>query len=190
MADKSGDQIVTIPNLLTFLRALGVPLFLYVFLKLHNVSLSFVVLAIGALTDYFDGKIARAIKQVSKLGAAMDPTIDRFYIVATVIALSIRNFIPWWIVLVLVIRDLWMFFALVVKKKRSGQVFEVTYLGKAATFNLLYAFPMLLLSGEHGFGLVMHILGWAFVLWGIGLYLLTAMQYSSDAFNSSNSQKH
>lgn len=182
---NDSSRIATIPNALTLVRAFGVPLFLWIFLKQHNATWSFFVLVIGALTDYFDGKIARALNQVSSLGAAMDPTIDRLYIASTVIALAIRNYIPWWIVIVLSARDLWMVVALLVKRRRSGGVFEVTYLGKAATFNLLYAFPMLLLSGDSGFGRIMHVLGWAFVMWGIGLYLLTAVQYSSDAFTVS-----
>jgi len=163
---NDSSRIATIPNALTLVRAFGVPLFLWIFLKQHNATWSFFVLVIGALTDYFDGKIARALNQVSSLGAAMDPTIDRLYIASTVIALAIRNYIPWWIVIVLSARDLWMVFALLVKRRRSGGVFEVTYLGKAATFNLLYAFPMLLLSGDSGFGRIMHVLGWAFVMWG------------------------
>jgi len=181
----SQERILTIPNGLTAIRALGIPLFLWLYLSQHNAPLSFLVLVIGALTDYFDGKVARALHQESKLGAALDPTIDRAYIAATVVALAIRDVIPFWIVVVLVVRDLWMAGALVVKKKRSGQVFEVTYLGKAATFNLLYAFPFLLLSGKSGVGSIFHIVGWAFVMWGIGLYLFTAVQYSSDALKAS-----
>ena len=181
----SQERILTIPNGLTAIRALGIPLFLWLYLSQHNAPFSFLVLVIGALTDYFDGKVARALHQESKLGAALDPTIDRAYIVATVVALAIRDVIPIWIVLVLVARDLWMAGALVVKKKRSGQVFEVTYLGKAATFNLLYAFPFFLLSGKSGAGSIFHIVGWAFVMWGIGLYLFTAVQYSSDALKAS-----
>jgi cardiolipin synthase len=176
------SRILTVPNLLTLVRALGIPLFLWLFLVQHDAAWSFVVLALGAMTDYFDGKIARALDQVSSLGAAMDPSIDRIYIASTVIALAMRNFIPWWMVIVLALRDLWMVVALIVKRKRTGQVFEVTYLGKAATFNLLYAFPFLLLSAKGFFGEVMHIFGWSFALWGTGLYLLTAVQYSSDAF--------
>jgi len=179
------DRILTIPNGLTAIRALGIPLFLWLYLSQHNAALSFLVLAIGALTDYFDGKVARALNQESKLGAALDPSIDRAYIAATVCALAIRDVIPWWIVLVLIARDVWMAVALIIKKRRSGKVFEVTYLGKAATFNLLYAFPFLLLSGGSAAGSVFHILGWAFVMWGIGLYLFTAVQYSSDALKVS-----
>ncbi len=182
--ESSENRILTIPNVLTLLRAFGIPLFLYLYLRSHLAGWSFLVLAIGAATDYFDGKIARALHQESKLGAALDPTIDRAYIAATVIALAIRSVIPWWIVFLLIARDAWMSAMLIVKKRRSGKVFEVSYLGKAATFNLLYAFPLLLVGGNHGLGLAFHIVGWSFILWGIGLYLFTALQYSSDALLS------
>ncbi len=181
-------QILTIPNGITLLRAFGIPLFLWIFLRSHNASLSFIVLALGAVSDYLDGKIARLLHQESALGAAMDPTIDRAYIAATVIALAIRDFIPWWVVLLLVARDIWMALALIVKRKRSGEIFEVTFLGKAATFNLLYAFPFILLQGENGLGRFAHNIGWSFAIWGIGLYIFTAIDYTRDAFTSSKGQ--
>lgn len=173
--------ILTIPNGLTLLRAFGIPLFLWLFLSQHNSGWSFAVLAIGAFTDYADGKVARALKQESALGAAMDPTIDRAYIAATVIALAIRHYIPWWIVIVLLLRDFWMAGALLYKKRTSGEIFKVSFLGKAATFNLLYAFPFLLLQSGHGLGRLAHILGWSFALWGIGLYIVTAIEYTREA---------
>ncbi len=176
--------ILTIPNGLTLLRALGIPLFLWLFLARHNPGWSFAVLAFGAFTDYADGKVARALKQESALGAAMDPTIDRAYIAATVIALAIRNFIPWWVVGVLLVRDLWMALALLYKKQTSGGVFEVSFLGKAATFNLLYAFPLLLLQSSDGPGGAAHILGWSFAIWGIGLYIVTAVDYTREALTT------
>lgn len=185
----SEDRILTIPNGLTLLRALGIPAFLWVYLSLHLAEVSFLILVVGALTDYFDGKVARALHQESKLGAALDPTIDRAYIAATVIALAIRNVIPWWMVAILVVRDVWMLFALAIKKSRTGKVFDVTYLGKAATFNLLYAFPFLLLGQGGGVSEIFHVLGWSFALWGIGLYLFTALQYSSDALRAPTTPK-
>ena len=139
------------------------------------------MLALGAVTDYLDGKVARYLKQESALGAAMDPTIDRAYIAATVVALAVRNYIPWWLVIILILRDLWMVFALVIKRRRTGEIFEVTFLGKAATFNLLYAFPLILLEGASGLGRFAHNLGWSFALWGIGLYIYTAIDYTRDA---------
>ena len=175
------SAIWTIPNILTLLRALGIPLFLWLFLWQNNSTWSFIVLAIGAATDYLDGKIARALHQESALGAAMDPTIDRAYIAATVVALAYRHFIPYWLVGILIARDIWMVGALAVKRSRTGEVFTVTFLGKAATFNLLYAFPLLLLQSDHGLGNIAHNVGWSFALWGIGLYLFTAIEYTRDA---------
>ena len=181
---RRSSAIWTIPNLLTSLRALGIPLFLWLFLGKHSGPLSFLVLACGAATDYLDGKIARALKQESALGAAMDPTIDRAYIASTVVALAIRNVIPWSIVAILLCRDVWMAGALAYKKKRSGELFEVTFLGKAATFNLLYAFPLLLLGGQRGAERIAFVLGWSFAIWGIGLYLVTAIGYTLNAIKS------
>jgi len=181
---NSSRRVLTIPNGLTLLRALGIPLFLWLFLRNHAVGWSFIVLALGAATDYFDGKVARWLNQESALGAAMDPTIDRAYIAATVVAMAIRNYIPWWLVGLLIARDLYMALLLVYKKRRTGEIFVVTFLGKAATFNLLYAFPFLLLASTHGLGEVAHILGWSFAIWGIGLYIYTAIDYTVEAMRS------
>jgi len=175
------SEIWTIPNLLTTIRALGVPLFLYLFLDKDLKAWSFFILAMGAATDYFDGKVARWLHQESRFGAAMDPTIDRIYIAATVIGLAIKHHIPWWMVFVLAGRDLYMLILVGVHRRNSGKVFEVTFLGKSATFNLLYAFPLLLLSNDSYWGRVAHVLGWSFALWGIGLYLITALDYTWTA---------
>ena len=172
------DRILTIPNAITLVRALGIPAFLYAYLSVHKPVLSFLILVIGALTDYFDGKVARAMGQESKLGAALDPAIDRAYIAATVLALAIESVIPWWLLIILVARDLWLAGVLYFYRRRTGLLFQVTFLGKAATFNLLYAFPFLLVAGERGLSRVCGIIGWAFVIWGVGLYLLTGIQYS------------
>ena len=172
------EEILTIPNAITGVRALGIPLFLWAYLRLGNVTLAFLILLIGALSDYFDGKVARALKQESNFGAALDPAIDRAYIAATVIALVVKEIVPIWIFLILIGRDIWLALVLLVKRFRGTGVFEVTFLGKAATFNLLYAFPFLLLSGHSGIGLACFIMGWAFAIWGVGLYLATAFQYT------------
>jgi cardiolipin synthase len=178
----NSNRVMTIPNGITALRALGIPLFLYLYLHSHLAGWSFFVLGCGAATDYLDGKVARALNQVSDLGAKLDPTIDRAYIAATVVALAIRSAIPWWIVVVLIARDLWMALVLLLLNRRTGELFEVTFLGKAATFNLLYAFPLLLVAGQAGVAHWCGIFGWAFVIWGLGLYLLTGIHYSFVGF--------
>ncbi len=183
------DRILTIPNGLTALRALGIPIFLWAYLHEERPLLSFGILAFGAATDYLDGKVARALHQESKLGAALDPAIDRAYIAATLLALAWKSVIPWWMVGILFARDLILAILLLAMRRKSVGFFEVTYLGKAATFNLLYAFPLLLLGGERGFHLVFRITGWSFAIWGVGLYLLTGIQYGVTGIKTLANQR-
>ncbi|MSV75551.1 MAG: hypothetical protein F2853_00185, partial [Actinobacteria bacterium] len=70
----SRKEIFTIPNGITGVRALGIPLFLIAYLVAENTGLALIILTIGALSDYFDGKVARRLNQESKLGAMLDPT--------------------------------------------------------------------------------------------------------------------
>lgn len=169
--------MVNIPNALTLLRALGVPLFLYLFLVADRPILSFAVIALGGITDYLDGKIARALNQTSEFGAKFDPSVDRFYIAAVVIAMASKEYLPWSLVIALVIRDLLLLFVVAYQKIRNIPFLQVSYLGKAATFNLLYAFPFLLLEEVKYVGGWCFVIGWAFAIWGIALYFYTGLQY-------------
>ncbi|MEI6812112.1 MAG: CDP-alcohol phosphatidyltransferase family protein [Actinomycetes bacterium] len=170
--------IYTIPNALTFLRALGIPLFAYLALSRHADAWAVAVLAVGGATDYFDGKLARAWNQTSRLGEIMDPAIDRAYIAVTLIVLLIRGAIPLWLIVVIVIRDLILGILTLAMKRRGLGLLTVTYSGKAATFNLLYAFPFLLLAlGDTTLGDIAFVVGWSFALWGEGLYLSTGVDY-------------
>ena len=170
--------LITVPNALTFLRALGIPLFIYLALSLEADGWAILTLAIGGATDYFDGKIARAWGQESRFGELADPAIDRLYIVATLVVLYLREAIPLWVIIALVVRDLILGIATLALTAKSLPPLQVTYLGKAATFNLLYAFPFLLLALSDGwYGTLAYIFGWSFALWGIALYLFTGFNY-------------
>jgi cardiolipin synthase len=169
--------MVNIPNALTLLRALGIPLFLYLFLVADQPIASFVVITIGGITDYLDGKVARALNQTSSFGAKFDPTVDRLYIGAIIIALATRDYLPWSLVIAIIARDLILLLLVIYQKFRNIPFLEVTYLGKAATFNLLYAFPFLLLKDLSIVGQWCFIIGWAFAIWGVVLYFYTGVQY-------------
>lgn len=166
-----------IPNTLTLLRALGVPLFLYLFLVAQLPVASFLVITMGAITDYLDGKIARALNQTSEFGAKFDPTVDRLYIAAVIIAFAIKDYLPWWLVISIIARDLVLAIVIISQRIRGIAFLPVTFLGKAATFNLLYAFPFLLLADLNLIGIWCYRAGWAFAIWGISLYFYTGMQY-------------
>ena len=170
-------MLLNIPNALTALRALGVPIFLYLFLIAEEPIASFVVIALGGITDYLDGKVARALNQTSDFGAKFDPTVDRLYIAAVIIALAIKDYLPWSLVIAIIARDLILFLVIIYQKSRGIPYFEVSFLGKAATFNLLYAFPFLLLEEVAVIGPWCFAAGWSFAIWGISLYFYTGIQY-------------
>ena len=175
------DRVLTLPNVLSALRLVGVPVFLWL-LFTHQDIWAFVVLALSGLTDYLDGKIARRFNLVSRVGQLLDPLADRLYVLTTLVALTIRDIIPLWLLIVLVARDLFMGVVILLLKRVGQTGLPVHFVGKAATFNLLYAFPILLLSSVDGVvGDVAQPLGWAFAWWGVGLYLLAAVLYAVQA---------
>lgn len=174
------DRVWTVPNLLSLLRLAGVPLFLYwVLVAEHDGRAVLLLMAAGA-SDYFDGLIARRFNQFSRLGQLLDPAADRLYILATLLALVARDGLPWWWAAVLIGRDVVLAGALPVLRRHGYGPLPVHFLGKAATFNLLYAFPMLLIALPGSDGLLADVfrpLGWAFVTWGSVLYLWAGVLY-------------
>ncbi|MDN5859657.1 MAG: CDP-alcohol phosphatidyltransferase family protein [Pseudonocardia sp.] len=176
------DRVLTVPNLLSVVRLFGVGLFLWLLLGPENHAVAdvwaIVVLAVGGLTDWLDGKLARLLNQYSRLGALLDPAVDRLYILAALVGLAVREVVPWWAVIVLVARDLVLGACLPVLRSRGYGPFVVSYLGKAATFLLLYAFPLLLAGLQEGwFADIARPLGYAFAVWGTAFYLYTGVLY-------------
>jgi len=157
----------TVPNAVSALRLLGIPLFLYLLLVREDYFWSLMVLAIAGATDWVDGYLARKLNQVSRLGVLLDPLVDRLYIAATLIGLALADLIPWWLVILIALRDV-VLLALIPSLRKLGVAsLPVTYLGKAATFALLWGFPFILLGGLDSMtAQVMAAAGWAFALWG------------------------
>ncbi len=175
---QASDRVLTVPNLLSLLRLAGVPLFLWLLLGAREDGWAIVVLAVGGFTDWLDGKLARLLGQFSRLGAFLDPAVDRLYILAALVALGVRGIVPWWAVGVLVARDLVLAGCLPVLRHRGYGPPAVIYLGKAATFLLLYAFPLLLLGQATGWAAELaRPLGYAFAAWGTALYLYSGGLY-------------
>ena len=179
--DAVSDRVLTVPNVLSALRLVGVPVFLWL-LFTHQDVWAFVVLALSGISDYLDGKIARRFHLVSRLGQLLDPIADRLYVLTTLIALALRDIIPLWLLVVLVARDLFMGVVMLLLKRVGQTGLPVHFVGKAATFNLLYAFPILLLSTVEGsVGDIARPVGWAFAWWGVTLYWLAAVLYAIQA---------
>lgn len=175
------DRVLTLPNVLSALRLVGVPIFLWAILTEHD-AIALVTLMLSGVTDYLDGKIARHYGLVSRVGELLDPLADRLYIATTLFGLAWRDIIPWWLVASLVARELLMA-GVLAWLRRHGQVgLPVHFVGKAATFNLLYAFPLLLLGeGTSGFAAWALPIGWGFAWWGTVLYWVAAALYVVEA---------
>jgi cardiolipin synthase (CMP-forming) len=178
-------RILTIPNLISIARLAGVPVFLWLVLGLRSQAgdwWAVGLLATAGVSDWLDGKIARALNQQSSLGELLDPAADRLYIVSTIIALAVRSIIGWWLVAVLAARELTLGLALLLLRRAGYGPLRVSFVGKAATLCLLYAFPLLFLGSHQGaYALVARVFGWAFALWGTALYWWAAALYLKQA---------
>ena len=176
------DRVLTIPNALSAARLAGVPVFLWLVLGPRTATADYWavgLLIVAGASDWLDGKLARALNQGSRLGQVLDPAADRLYIAATIVALAVREIIPWWLVGILAARELVVGGALGVLKRRVGfGTLQVSLVGKAATLCLLYAFPLLFLGDHPGWGgTLARVIGWAFAIWGTLLYWWAAMLY-------------
>jgi cardiolipin synthase (CMP-forming) len=169
------DRIVTWPNVLSAARLAGVPVFLWLVVGPRTPQADIIavgVLALAGLSDWLDGKLARALNQVSELGKMLDPAADRLYILVALIGLAVRGIIPWWLLGVLVGRELIVGLGIAVLRWQTDySELQVAFVGKAATLCLMYAFPLLFLGAHGGVASeVVRTIGWAFAIWGTALY--------------------
>lgn len=158
------------PNVLSLIRLALVPVFLVLVILGHDVA-ALIVLIVSSLTDYLDGILARRLNQVTRLGQLLDPAADRLFIFATLIGLAIRGIVPWWLLAIIVLRDVLLLGVGVVLANHGYGPLPVHHLGKIATFCLLWAFPILMLG--QAFDSVAWFsdpIGWGFGLWGAFLY--------------------
>ena len=183
-AERSAPLVWTLPNALSALRLLGVPVFLWLVLGPEEDAWALGLLVASGITDYLDGWLARKLDQQSVVGQILDPVADRLYILAVVVGLALRDIIPWWMAISLPLRDLLMWGLVPLLRTRGYSALPVHFLGKAATFNLLYAFPLLLLGdGEGAVATLAQVFGWAFAFWGIGLYWWAGVLYAWQVRN-------
>lgn len=172
------DRLWTIPNLLSILRLALVPVFIWLLVE-GELGWAAVLLMVSGISDFADGKIARAYGLTSRLGQILDPVADRFYIAATVLGLAAVQVIPWWLVAVLFLRETLIVVMYPIVRHHRLPIPPVTFVGKAATFNLLGGFPLVLLGHVEGWwSLGCLVLGWALVWWGTALYWVTGLVYA------------
>jgi cardiolipin synthase (CMP-forming) len=174
----ASNRIWTIPNVISFIRLLGVPLFLYLLLGPHHDVAAVIVLAIGGTTDWVDGFVARRMNSVSRLGELLDPFADRLYILATLIGFTVRGVVPYWLTGALLLREAVLAVALLVLRRHGYGPPPVHYVGKTGTFVLLTAFPAILLArAVPSIDSWMGPIGWGFAWWALALYWAAGVLY-------------
>jgi cardiolipin synthase len=179
----------TIPNALSGLRLLGVPVFFWLIVGPESDGLALAILIVSSFTDWLDGYLARRLNQFSRLGELLDPLADRLYVVAALAALYIRDLLPIWVVALLILRDVLMSLLLLYLKRFAITGVPVNFVGKAATMNLLYALPLVLMGSFSGVvGQLAHVFGWAFLIWGITMYWYAGVLYFRQVFEMRRAQ--
>ncbi|WP_084707496.1 CDP-alcohol phosphatidyltransferase family protein, partial [Mycobacterium celatum] len=154
---------MTVPNVLSGIRLVLIPVFYYLLLVAHADAWAVAILVFSGASDWADGKIARLLDQSSRLGELLDPAVDRLYMVSIPVAFGLRGIVPWWIIAVLFARDALLAAELPVLRTRGFTALPVLYIGKAATFALMSAFPLILLGQwDAQWSRVILACGWAF----------------------------
>jgi cardiolipin synthase len=171
------SRILTVPNVLSFIRLALVPVFL-VLIIVRAEFIALLVLVFSSLSDYLDGVIARRFHQITRLGQLLDPAADRLFIFAALIGLAVSGVIPWWLVSVVVGRDVVLLILGITLANYGYGPLPVHHLGKVATFSLFYALPILMIGEAFPpAAWVTNPLGWAFAIWGAFLYWWAGIIY-------------
>ncbi len=168
--DPSGDRgVLTVPNALTFLRLLAIPVVLLLLLVKEDVVAA-TVFVVAAMTDFLDGTIARRRGGASRLGEILDPVVDRLMLSSVAAVLAIRGLLPFWVVAVLIGRDV---LALVGTLVFRGKI-RVNKVGKTATAVLMTSVVVVMLYGP---GTTGEVVGEIMFYSGLGLSLVAGALY-------------
>jgi cardiolipin synthase (CMP-forming) len=171
------QELRSIPNLLSLMRLALVPVFLVLMLRDQFVW-ALVILALASFTDWLDGFIARKFNQITELGKVLDPAADRLYIFASLIGLTLNGNIPAWLALVIIARDVVLLAVYPILASRGYGPLPVHFVGKAGTFALLYALPLLLMADIFPTAqFIVLPLAWGFAYWGVALYWIAGFIY-------------
>jgi cardiolipin synthase len=180
--EESSNRILTLPNILSFLRLLTVPIFLWLFISGREEA-AVILYGAGAWSDFFDGWLARKTNSVSELGKLLDPLADRIFIIALAVALVARDVLPLWLALAIMVRDALLLSAFPLLERRKIERVRVNFTGKSATAALLFGLTWLAWS-ETSFPLAAagKWLGMSFTIFGAILYWVAAAMYAREAF--------
>lgn len=173
------DIYLTIPNLISILRIMSIP-FIAALIAKHDMIPALVVMGISAASDGVDGIIARSFDQVSRIGQILDPVADRLLIFCSILALGLAGIIPWWMLLVVGLRDCLMAVEILVLAQHDYGPLPVHFVGKTGTALLMTSIVTLIVADMlvDVSGLVLRTIALAVFIWGIALYWLAGVLYA------------
>ena len=183
MDDEEGlDRILTAPNVITLVRLLCLPIFLWLLFGLRHQTLAAVLLAVLGATDWIDGYVARRFHQVSTIGKVLDPTADRLLVGTAVIAIIVHGAVPLWFGITTVAREVLVSIMVLVLAALGAARIDVLWVGKAGTFGLMFSYPTFLLSyGTAGWQGPIRTIAWVTGLVGLTLAWVAAANYVTPA---------
>lgn len=179
--EQVSSRIITIPNLVSFIRLAAIPVFWWLLLAEDDLTAATILFALIATTDWIDGFLARRLDQVTKLGKSLDPVADRLMIFSAVVAGLIAGIVPPVIGITLVVREVYMALVTLALVMRGKGVLEVRYLGKVATFGVYSSIGWFYMAAIPFLEWLTRPLAWAVGIFGLILYWITAFQYTRDA---------
>ncbi len=182
MDDDGLDRILTVPNVVTMLRLLCIPLFLWLLFGAHRQIAAAALLAALGATDWVDGYVARRYGQVSTLGKVLDPTADRLLVGTAVISIMIYGAVPLWFGLATIAREVLVSGMVILLAAMGAARIDVLWVGKAGTFGLMFAYPTFLLGyGSAGWQEPIRVIAWVTGLIGLALAWWAAVSYIAPA---------
>lgn len=178
-AEEPGlDRVFTIPNALSVIRLLCIPLFLWLLFRDDNRAGAAGLLAGLGATDWVDGFIARRFRQTSTLGKILDPTADRLLLLVGVFAILIDGSVPPVVAILTLTREALVAITALCLAALGARRIDVTWSGKAGTFGLLFAFPFFLTSESTiGWRDTAEVLAWVCAVPGLLFSYYAAAQY-------------
>jgi cardiolipin synthase len=180
--DEGLDRILTAPNVITMVRLLCIPVFLWLLFGLHEQTAAAILLAVLGATDWVDGYVARRFGQVSTFGKVLDPTADRLLVGTAVISIMVYGAVPLWFGIATIVREVLVSVMVVLLASLGAARIDVLWVGKAGTFGLMFAYPTFLLAyGGAGWQAPITVIAYVTGITGLVLAWIAAGSYIGPA---------
>jgi cardiolipin synthase (CMP-forming) len=180
--DDGLDRIFTVPNVITLVRLLCIPLFVWLLFGAHRQTAAAILLALLGATDWVDGFVARRYGQVSTFGKVLDPTADRILVGTAVISILIYGAVPLWFGIATIAREVLVSAMVLLLAAMGAARIDVLWVGKAGTFGLMFAYPTFLLGdGTASWQEPIRVIAWVTGLVGLALAWWAAGSYIAPA---------